>query len=271
MIEASVLLRGRAGHHTAHRVARLAIALAFGVVLAATIDVGRLAVGSVPGGAMALTLAGLSAAAAIGYAAARTRTPAQRRPRLDAEAAALAHDMRSPLLAARAYLDMMEEGAFGPLSADGADAAARAGHATSRAQAMLDGWLFRFASETRGVSPGAAGERTKTTGGLGQRGEPVADVQALARDVIDSMALEMAQAHAQVEIGALPRVRADEDAVYRVLLNLAQNALRHRDPAVPLQLSISAEARGELWELAVSDNGPGITSGLRERLFEPGV
>jgi signal transduction histidine kinase len=271
-MQASGAQGNRTERRTAYRVVRLVIALGFGFLLAGTLDVGRLAVGSIPGGAIVLTLAGLGAATGIGYAAALTRSPARRAQRRDAEAAALAHDLRSPLLAARAYLELLEEGAFGPLSPDGGEAAGRAAHATSRAQAMLDGWLLRFAQERAGAAAtGPTRERADAARRGGLPGEPRADVQALAHDAIESMALEMTRVHAQVEIGQLPRVRADGEAVYRVLMNLVQNALRHREPERELQLAITAEARGELWEIAVSDNGPGIAPELRERLFEPGA
>jgi signal transduction histidine kinase len=66
--------------------------------------------------------------------------------------------------------------------------------------------------------------------------------------------------------GALPRsVPLDAHAVRRALENLLDNALKHGRGAVGL----ACTAAGGRLQLAVSDQGPGVPEGARERVFEP--
>ncbi|MBV9332353.1 MAG: HAMP domain-containing histidine kinase [Alphaproteobacteria bacterium] len=65
-------------------------------------------------------------------------------------------------------------------------------------------------------------------------------------------------------------VAADPDQLYRIILNLVRNAAE----ALPEQggrISVSAERAGGVISLDISDNGPGLPSAVRERLFQPFV
>jgi signal transduction histidine kinase len=59
--------------------------------------------------------------------------------------------------------------------------------------------------------------------------------------------------------------RLDTEAVRRAVLNLAQNAVRHGGGKVALAIRVEAEQL----VLAVTDQGDGIASAMRERIFEP--
>jgi two-component system, OmpR family, sensor kinase ParS len=61
------------------------------------------------------------------------------------------------------------------------------------------------------------------------------------------------------------RVRCDAHQMHRAVLNLLRNALRYARSKVVL----SAEHRGERTWIHVDDDGPGIPSAERARLFEP--
>jgi two-component system sensor histidine kinase KdpD len=65
----------------------------------------------------------------------------------------------------------------------------------------------------------------------------------------------------------LPLVRADPGLLERVLANLFSNALRH-SPA-DLRPMLRAREDGDRVVLDVVDHGPGVPSGLKERIFEP--
>jgi len=259
------------------RMMRLAAALLIGMLAAATIDLGWHTILAAPGARIAVGVVALVAAASAGFTIGRLRLK-ELNASTSVEASSIAHDLRSPLLAVRAYLELMEEGAFGPLTDEGREAAGRAAHAMTRAQAMLDGWLLSYATQQASApmsGPMSGARRTSSLdAGVGLDGdgpETVADLTLIANDVRDALSMELADAGATLEIGQMPRVRADGQAMYRVLLNLVQNALRHRDGTAHLEIAISAARRSELWEIEVSDNGPGIAASLRVSAFEPGM
>ena len=67
--------------------------------------------------------------------------------------------------------------------------------------------------------------------------------------------------------------RGDEDLLRRMLLNVVQNAVQHtrsggtvRVHLAPASAESSAEASG--WIIRVADEGPGISDGERERVFD---
>lgn len=64
----------------------------------------------------------------------------------------------------------------------------------------------------------------------------------------------------------LPSVRVDPDRIGEVLANLFDNALRHTPPGG--RVEVSAERRGDVVELSVSDTGEGIPREHLERVFE---
>jgi PAS domain S-box-containing protein len=64
----------------------------------------------------------------------------------------------------------------------------------------------------------------------------------------------------------LPVVLADEGQMVSVFQNLLGNALKFR-AAVPPRIEIHVEDRGSEWEIAVSDNGIGISPEFHERIF----
>jgi two-component system, OmpR family, sensor histidine kinase KdpD len=65
--------------------------------------------------------------------------------------------------------------------------------------------------------------------------------------------------------GDLPPVDVDVVLMEQVLANLLDNAERHSPDKTPVR--ISAEARGDVVVLSVSDRGPGVPAPDRERIF----
>ncbi len=66
--------------------------------------------------------------------------------------------------------------------------------------------------------------------------------------------------------GRLPVVRADALRLRQILLNLMANALKFTREG---RVKLSAEVNPPFLDLAVSDTGPGIPAGMRDRIFEP--
>ena len=83
-------------------------------------------------------------------------------------------------------------------------------------------------------------------------------------------ALESADATVRWEV-AVPAdlsVQVDPDQLFRVLFNLAQNAVEAMSAAGGV-LRIAAELGPQLLTIDVADTGPGVPEQIRERLFEP--
>jgi light-regulated signal transduction histidine kinase (bacteriophytochrome) len=74
-------------------------------------------------------------------------------------------------------------------------------------------------------------------------------------------------AGAQLEIGELPVVAAEETQLALVFQNLLSNALKYADPARILRIRIWAERDGESWTIRFSDNGIGFEPEFAERIF----
>ena len=65
----------------------------------------------------------------------------------------------------------------------------------------------------------------------------------------------------------LPRVRVDERAVAEVIYVLLENAAKYSPPHSVIRLAAREDSRGMV-QLAIDDQGPGIPSELRERVFD---
>lgn len=66
---------------------------------------------------------------------------------------------------------------------------------------------------------------------------------------------------------------ADPDQLFRVILNIARNAVQALEARAPLdpardQIRLAARRRGTTVEIEISDTGPGIPEARREHLFE---
>lgn len=66
----------------------------------------------------------------------------------------------------------------------------------------------------------------------------------------------------------LPVVVGDEERLRQVLGNLLTNARVHTPAGTHVTVRLRAEDHGRTWAVDITDDGPGIPPGLRERVFE---
>jgi PAS domain S-box-containing protein len=92
------------------------------------------------------------------------------------------------------------------------------------------------------------------------------DVAEIVRSAVDAMRPQLPESVAiEVEIGQhLGRAAGDSDRIQQVLVNLLDNAAKYGGSPV----KVSAESANGFVRIAVSDAGPGIGAGDRERIFE---
>jgi len=96
----------------------------------------------------------------------------------------------------------------------------------------------------------------------------------LVEDVAASLALDGASDVAFVnEVAPEIIARADNDKLFRILLNLVRNAqqalLVYENPTRAREIKVRTEEFNDQLAIDVIDNGPGIPDRLREQLFEP--
>ena len=167
------------------------------------------------------------------------------------QTAAVAHDMRAPLVTVNSYLELLAAGEFGPLPAAAKVAAERATRASTRSRMLVDATLAA-----------SLGERSET-----RAPAVLVDLNAVLSDVILSLGADITRSHALVSVGSLPPVRGSEAAYYRIFENLVQNGLRYAKSGTAPRVQIVGSERAYGVDIAVRDDGRGIREDERERVF----
>jgi two-component system sensor histidine kinase KdpD len=216
-----------------------------------------------PGNALALAVfvvVALLVSGAVDQAARRGRqlSRAEDESRILAEAnrvriallAAVGHDLRTPLAAAKASVSSLLSKDVELDAEDRRELLVSADESLDRLTALV-GNLLDLSRLQAGAMP--------------VRREPVAldEVVATALDAMGPAARRV-----RVELpDSLPAAVADAGLLERVLVNLADNALRHSPSGEPPVLAGSRV--GDRVELRLVDHGPGIPVADRERVFVP--
>jgi signal transduction histidine kinase len=165
------------------------------------------------------------------------------------------HDLRTPLGAIRGYLDLLELGAYGPLTERQGSALERIDVAVGHLEALVD--------EALEMSRVLAGAVAVTLGPVGAREvmEEAAGMLALAARAVP-VALRV-----QAPDGL--RVRADGGRLRQVLVHLLDNAIKHGAPDGEVLVECVADADGQTATFRVSDDGPGVAAERAREIFEP--
>lgn len=155
-----------------------------------------------------------------------------------------AHELRTPLAALRAELELMAEGAEGATR----DALNRVSSRTEKLSALVDRLLV-LALPSQNLAQGF-------------ENVALADV---VTDVVAALPPE-ARARVRTELAVEGLVRGDERLLASLVTNALENALKFSSGAVDVALT---ETGLDELRLEVSDHGPGIPVELRGRVFEP--
>ncbi|MBC7905121.1 MAG: sensor histidine kinase [Rhodospirillaceae bacterium] len=107
---------------------------------------------------------------------------------------------------------------------------------------------------------------TELLGGTPQRRD--IDLSGLVAHLTASLADQLAGAHAELHVGALPHITADVNMIEVALRELVTNSITFRHPDRPLRIDISGSIDAECWRIVVADNGIGVSDSIRPRLFE---
>jgi signal transduction histidine kinase len=169
--------------------------------------------------------------------------------RLEEYAYVISHDLQEPLRAVASYLDLLERALDDGEMAKVRERLAEARAGATRMEEMIDG-LLTYARV--GTNPTEA--------------KPVA-LGDVVDDVLADLKLRVEETGADVRVGSLPRVRADEGQLGHLFQNLVANALDHAGPSPTIEIAAESVDE-ETTRCYVVDDGPGIPEQDRDQLFD---
>ena len=165
----------------------------------------------------------------------------------------IVHDLKTPLTAVLAALEMVMDGDYGPI---GAEQRRALGDAEAKAEDLLA--LIEDLLEVARI------EETTL-----QLDLTMLAPAAFLHERVHEWALRFEQEHAEATVDVAddaPVFRADRSMLKRVFGNLIQNALTHSAERVRITLAARRESDDRIL-FTVSDNGPGIPHEYHEVIF----
>jgi signal transduction histidine kinase len=94
------------------------------------------------------------------------------------------------------------------------------------------------------------------------------DLNAMLRDILDALAFSIQTTGVEIEVASLPPCHGDAGQINQVFTNLLDNALKYRDPARPLRVTVTGRVEGARAIYCVADTGQGIAAQHRDRIWE---
>ncbi len=159
------------------------------------------------------------------------------------------HDLKEPLRMVTAYMDLLDRKYGGGLDARGRQYVEFAVDGARRMNTMIEDLLALSRIDTQG-NPLV----------------PV-DLNAVLGKVVLDLGPALKDDQAVVRWDRLPAVKADVTQVGMLFQNLISNAVKFHGP-LPPEIYISALPTAEGWLFSVKDNGIGIGSQHKDRVFE---
>ena len=175
---------------------------------------------------------------------AQTALEAQNRE-LDSFAHVVSHDLKAPLRAIANLSQWIEDDLEGMMNED-----------TRQQMQLLRSRVYRMEATICGLLDYARAGKTEVTI------ESVAVAQLLA-ETIDSIA---PPSTFKIAIAPMPTFNTKRLLLSQVFANLIGNGIKHHD-RVDGSIQVSVKDRGDLYEFAVSDDGPGIPATDRDKIF----
>ena len=169
---------------------------------------------------------------------------------LEQFASIVSHDLKSPLQVVRGFVELLGRAALaGDRQAESRTYLDAAVRGVERMNQLIED-LLSYAKAGR--APEAL--------------VPV-DLATIAEQVVADSGATIESAGATVTIGVLPTVLGDTTQLRQLLQNLLSNAVKFRRPGIAPEVTITAERHDPFWRVAVADNGIGVTSEDRDRIF----
>ncbi|CAM3437164.1 PAS domain S-box protein [Deinococcus deserti] len=163
-------------------------------------------------------------------------------------AAVASHDLKSPLRTIRSYLELIERRLTGQLDERSMRYMGFATEAAARMDTLIDD-LLAYARVGR------------------QRNITRVEPQRVVQEVLGGLTASIQERGAQIRVGDLMPVQADESQLRQVFQNLVGNALKFQPEGRVPEVMIDATRDGRYVLFQVRDNGIGISEEYYERVF----
>ena len=163
------------------------------------------------------------------------------------------HELRTPVTSLQLSVQLLEEGAVGPLTADQREVVAAQKEDLARLERMMSDLLDITRLEA-GVTPPHI--------------ELIAPAP-LIQAAVEAVATQAERQNIALTLNAppdLPAVRADASQIQRVLVNLLNNAIRHTPSGG--KITVSAAADRKQVQFVVQDTGSGIPTEYLPQIFD---
>jgi len=158
------------------------------------------------------------------------------------------HDLQEPLRMVSSYCQLLQRRYQDKLDGDANDFIGFAVDGAMRMQKLIDDLL--------------------TYCRVGTKGNPfqVTDCARVVNRVLEDLKVSIEDCDAKIKTEKLPVTMADETQLAQVFQNLIANAVKFRKNDVP-EISIGSRRRNGEWVISVRDNGIGIETDYRQRIF----
>ncbi|HEY9721710.1 MAG TPA: ATP-binding protein [Oscillatoriaceae cyanobacterium] len=167
---------------------------------------------------------------------------------------AISHDLRTPLTAIIGFIELIEDGAGGPVTEAQREFLRGIRYNSRRVQRLVDDLL-----DSARLEAGTFHLITQPT-----------DLKGVATEVVDSLRAQAEAAGVGLDL-AMPEAPVvatmDPQRVEQVTANLLTNAIKFAPKGSRVVVAVSAAP--DHVRLAVSDRGPGISPEERSKLFQP--
>jgi signal transduction histidine kinase/CHASE3 domain sensor protein len=170
--------------------------------------------------------------------------------------ASMSHELRTPLQAALGFAQLIRSGLYGPITPDQAEILGRVERSQTHLTRLIDD-ILDFARLEAG--------RIRMNVEDVSLGEAITQLAPLIEAQASKKGLDL---HL-IQPDAPLIVSADRQRLQQILVNLVGNAIKFTPSARTIR--VTAVSEGEMAQIRVSDNGPGIPPDRLQAIFEPFV
>lgn len=164
-----------------------------------------------------------------------------------------AHELRGPITVIRGYLDVLEDELNDKIGAEEHELFRRLTVSANRLSGYINNILNTSKFDRRHLRIHLAEER-------------MSDIYATIQDDMDLRARSQNRLLSVTIPADLPTIAADKASVSEVFSNLIDNALKYSNEGGSIR--VSAQARGDMVEFSVQDNGIGMPGNVVSNLFQ---